>query len=90
MFVDGHINESGAPIYAAASGKVVFADTDGLYGHTVVIYHGTFTISTEGKYLYTFYGHMGNKATGDSYITVEKEDSLFAGQKIGRQGNSAW
>lgn len=75
------------PIYAAADGVVAFAQyiNDG-YGTQVAIDHG-WNVGGNGRYTYTFYGHMGNRSTGDRYITVSPGQVVRAGQVIGYQGN---
>lgn len=60
-----------ARIPAANSGRVVYADRLGIYGHTVIIDHGLG--------LQSLYGHM-------SQIKVSKGQSVDKGEIIGRTG----
>lgn len=70
--VDLAANE-GTPIYAANSGRVIFAGWSNYgYGYAVVIAHGPFT---------TLYAHM-------SSISVSCNQDVVAGQQIGASGNS--
>lgn len=75
------------PIYAAADGIVALAQyiNDG-YGTQVAIDHG-FNVDGNGRYTYTFYGHMGNRVTGQRYLAVSPGQFVQAGQLIGYQGN---
>lgn len=75
------------PIYAVADGIVALAQyiNDG-YGTQVAVDHG-WNIGGNGRYTYTFYGHMGNRVTGDRYITVSPGQFVRAGQILGYQGN---
>ncbi len=75
------------PVYAAADGVVALAQyiNDG-YGTQVVIDHG-WNVGGNGRYTYTFYGHMGNRVTGDRYIVVSPGQYVHAGQLLGYQGN---
>ncbi len=75
------------PIYAVADGLVAFAQyiNDG-YGTQVAIDHG-WNIGGNGRYTYSFYGHMGNRSTGDRYIVVSPGQYVQAGQVLGYQGN---
>lgn len=77
-------------MYAAASGKVVFAEFQRLYGHTVCIYHGLTDVIGQPKHLYTSYNHMGpkNSENGYGYIEVRKGDRIESCGQIGRQGTS--
>ncbi|AEH45418.1 Peptidase M23 [Thermodesulfatator indicus DSM 15286] len=59
---------AGAPVPAAASGKVVFADYLGIYGNTIIIDHG--------YGLFSLYAHL-------SGFTVAKGDMVKRGQLIG-------
>lgn len=80
------IDETNA-VVAAAAGKVVYVGHDtNDYGDYVVIYHGL----VSGKHVYTLYGHMGNKATGASFISVRPGQDVLAGTPLGRQGNSGF
>lgn len=70
--VDLAANE-GTPIYAANSGRVIFAGWSNYgYGYAVVIAHGPFT---------TLYAHM-------SSISMSCNQDVVAGQQIGASGNS--
>lgn len=79
------------PVYAAGAGKVVFVgySNPGL-GWFVVVYHGLIG----GKHVYSFYGHMGNKARGSnpdaSFIAPSVQPGLdvVPGTYLGRQGNA--
>jgi len=63
----------GTPIYAARSGRVIFAGWNSYgYGYTVVLAHGPFT---------SLYGHM-------SSINVGCGQDVAAGQVIGGVGNT--
>lgn len=75
------------PIYAAAAGVVAFAQyiNDG-YGTQVAIDHG-WNVGGNGRYTYTFYGHMGNHSTGQRYIAVSPGQYVAAGQLIGYEGD---
>jgi murein DD-endopeptidase MepM/ murein hydrolase activator NlpD len=75
------------PVYAAADGIVALAQyiNDG-YGTQVAIDHG-WNVGGNGRYTYTFYGHMGNRVTGDRYIVVSPGQFVRAGQLLGYQGN---
>jgi murein DD-endopeptidase MepM/ murein hydrolase activator NlpD len=82
-FVDGKANSeavhygydlastSGAPITAAANGKVVYADDLGIYGNCVLIDHGLGVA--------TLYGHL-------SRIDVAPGDVVRKGQALGVSG----
>lgn len=79
------INASGTPVFAAADGRVVFAEEDkagiysywpGFYGNLVVIEHD---FAELGEPLYTLYAHL-------SVIGVAEGDLLKAGQQIGEVG----
>jgi murein DD-endopeptidase MepM/ murein hydrolase activator NlpD len=61
------------PIYAAASGRVVLADTLNIRGNTVVIYHGWG--------IYTLYAHQ-------NVINVSVGDIVATGQVIGVAGST--
>ncbi len=60
-----------APVPAANSGIVIFADYQGIYGNTVIIDHGLGLFST--------YSHLNE-------ILVKKGDRVTKGQVIGRTG----
>lgn len=63
----------GTPVYAANSGRVIFAGWSSYgYGYTVVLAHGPFT---------TLYAHLSD-------INVGCGDSVSAGQQIAGSGNS--
>ena len=64
-----------APIKTQNSGKVVFADFNGLYGNMPVISHGLG--------LYTLYGHC-------SSIDVAKGDEVRPGEKIANTGKTGY
>ncbi len=64
-----------APIKTQNSGKVVFADYNGLYGNMPVISHGLG--------LYTLYGHC-------SSIDVSKDEEVAPGQKIANTGKTGY
>jgi murein DD-endopeptidase MepM/ murein hydrolase activator NlpD len=64
-----------APIVSQNSGKVVFADFNGLYGNMPVISHGLG--------LYTIYGHC-------SSIEVNVGDEVHPGEKIANTGKSGY
>ncbi len=85
--ISGGCTAGAYPIYAAAAGVVAFAQyiNDG-YGTQVAIDHG-WNVGGNGRYTYTFYGHMGNNSTGQRYIAVSPGQRVAAGQLIGWQGN---
>lgn len=85
--ISGGCTAGSYPIYAAAAGVVAFAQyiNDG-YGTQVAIDHG-WNVGGNGRYTYTFYGHMGNNSTGQRYIAVSPGQRVAAGQLIGWQGN---
>ena len=60
-----------APIFASNSGKVVFADYNGIYGNMPIIDHGLG--------LYTLYGHC-------SSLAVKEGDEVHVGQMIAKTG----
>jgi len=60
-----------APIYANNSGRVVASEYIGIYGNTLIIYHGLG--------LYTLYGHT-------SEFKVKKGDNVRKGMVIARTG----
>lgn len=64
---------TGAPLVAAAPGKVVYAGVKGTYGRTVEIDHG-------GSFR-TLYAHMNT-------IAVKVGDTVALGQKIGTMGST--
>ena len=66
-------SKSGEPIYAAASGLVVFSDWTYRYGYMVIIYHGD-------EY-FTVYAHNLRN-------TVQQHDWVDQGDLIGYLGNS--
>ncbi len=75
------------PIYAAAGGTVAFAQyiSDG-YGSQIAIDNG-YNVGSNGRYMYTFYSHMGNRNTGARYILVSPGQHVNAGDLIGYQGD---
>ena len=85
--ISGGCTAGAYPVYAAADGVVAFAQyiNDG-YGTQVAIDHG-WNVGGNGRYTYTFYGHMGNNSTGQRYIAVSPGQRVAAGQLIGWQGN---
>ncbi|HYP40639.1 MAG TPA: S-layer homology domain-containing protein [Chloroflexia bacterium] len=85
--VSGGCEAGTYPVYAAADGTVAIAQylTDG-YGSQVIVDHG-YNIGGNGRYTYTFYAHMGNRTTGDIYISVTPGQHVTAGQLLGYQGN---
>jgi hypothetical protein len=75
-------NKSGTPVYAAAEGKVIFAEPDknaiyspwqNFYGNLVVIQHK--------DELFTLYAHL-------SKIDVKEGQQVFMGDKIGEVGRT--
>ncbi len=62
-----------APIIASNSGKVIYADKNGIYGNMPIIDHGFG--------LYTLYGHC-------SQLFIEKGDEVQAGDMIARTGKT--
>lgn len=81
-----------SPIYAAAAGTVIYADYDTSgFGWSVRIDHGT-SASSNGKYVFTLYGHMGTADVGGnpgtSCIVVSQNQTVTKGQLIGYQGTS--
>lgn len=75
------------PVYAAADGIVALAQyvNDG-YGTQVVVDHG-WNVAGNARYTYSFYGHMGNRSTGERYLAVSPGQFVRAGQILGYQGN---
>lgn len=82
------INKRFTPILAAADGVVIYAGNDtnvrfgpefDYYGNLVVIQHPF--LSPEGLPVFTLYAHMQD-------IAVQKDESVVAGQRIGRVGDS--
>lgn len=65
----------GAPIHAAANGKVIHSDFSKGYGYTVMLDHG--------NGYQTIYAHH-------SQLLVQKGDIVAKGQLIGRAGRSGW
>jgi beta-lactamase regulating signal transducer with metallopeptidase domain len=63
----------GTNVYAAKSGKIIFADKDGAWGNRIIIVHD------EGYR--TFYGQL-------SEFLVKKDEEVQAGQLIGKVGSS--
>jgi len=62
-----------APIIASNSGKVVFADYNGIYGNMPIINHGLG--------LYTLYGHC-------STLKIKEGDIIRVGQEIAKTGKT--
>jgi murein DD-endopeptidase MepM/ murein hydrolase activator NlpD len=62
-----------APIPASNDGVVVFADTLGIYGNTVILDHGLG--------LFSLYGHL-------SEFAVEKGQAVAAGESLGATGTT--
>jgi len=86
-FAGGGTIDGTKPVYACGAGKVVYVGNDGAtsgYGHYVVIYHGMIY----NRHVYSFYSHMGNRSTGESFITARIGQDVVAGMLLGRQGNS--
>ena len=69
---------AGAPIFAAASGRVVRAGWNGGYGNYTCIYHGELR---NGRGIATCYAHQ-------SYIGVSVGQRVSRGQFIGRVGTT--
>jgi len=67
----------GAPIWAAAAGKVFRAGWSGVYGNYTCVYHGTY----QGKGFATCYAHQ-------SAILVRSGQQVRQGQVIGRVGTT--
>ena len=67
------VQERGAPVYATANGKVIFAKNSPGFGKLVIIDHG-YSFSTS-------YGHLGR-------LLVKKGQTVERGQKIGEIGNT--
>ena len=63
----------GEPIFASASGNVVFADWTPKYGNLIVIHHG--------NNYFTYYGH-------NELILVDQYKSVDIGDVIATSGNS--
>jgi murein DD-endopeptidase MepM/ murein hydrolase activator NlpD len=81
--------DSTKAVYACGTGKVVYIGNDGAtsgYGNFIVIYHGMIN----NRHVYSFYSHMGNRSTGESFITVRLGQDVVAGTVLGRQGNSGY
>ncbi len=64
---------AGSPITASNTGRVVFADELGIYGHCVILDHGLG--------LFSLYGHLSN-------IDVTVGDRLEKGQALGSSGQT--
>jgi hypothetical protein len=89
---DSDCTQNMSPVYAAAGGVVIFADYDTSgYGWSVRIDHGP-SVSSNGKHVFTLYGHMGaaddRGRRGASCLKVSKDNVVTAGQLIGYQGTS--
>jgi len=81
--------DSTKPVHACGAGKVVYIGNDGAtsgYGNFVVIYHGMIN----NRHVYSFYSHMGNRSTGQSFITVRLGQDVVEGTVVGRQGNAGY
>ena len=63
----------GTPIYAAASGTVLFSGWKGTYGKLIVINHG--------NGIQTYYAHC-------SELLVSKGDTVTVGQQIAKVGST--
>lgn len=63
------------PITSSNAGKVVFAQSNGIYGNVPIVDHGFG--------LYTLYGHC-------SEVNVQEGDSVAAGQEIAKTGLSGY
>ncbi len=63
------------PITSSNSGKVVFAQSNGIYGNVPIVDHGFG--------LYTLYGHC-------SEVNVQEGDNVAAGQEIAKTGLSGY
>jgi Peptidase family M23 len=68
-----YAENTGTPVYAATSGKVIFADNLKVRGGTVIIDHGLGVLS--------FYFHL-------SQITAKVGASVKGGEVVGRVGNT--
>jgi hypothetical protein len=80
------------PVYAAGAGSVIFASYQPGFGWSVEIDHGQ-SVSSNGKYVFTLYGHMGTadpikNKPGKSCLAVKKGQKVTAGQLVGYQGQS--
>jgi len=71
-------NRRGTPIYATASGTIVFADRHGGMGKEIRIYHG---LGLNGHDYTTVYGHLDR-------IYVKQWDKVKQGEFIGTMGNT--
>jgi murein DD-endopeptidase MepM/ murein hydrolase activator NlpD len=81
------LNSTGTPVLAAAAGKVVVAGDDSknaygsnrnTYGNLVIIQHD---LAGFGEPVFTLYAHL-------SEVSVQKDDSVDAGQQIGLVGST--
>ncbi len=81
------VNSDTKPNFAIRSGEVLSAGFSKGYGHQVVLYIG-YNVNGNKKHTYILYNHMG---TGNqSFIEVNEGQSVNAGQRLGRQGNSGY
>jgi len=75
-------NPSGTPVYAAASGTVIFAESDkeAIYSPSAN-YYGNLVVIEHDDGLYTLYAHL-------SKVDVEEGRKVFVGDKIGEVGRT--
>lgn len=71
---------SGSPVIAAASGTVMYAFYESLYGNQILIEHG---IDNNGKQVRSSYRHL-------EQLMVSKGDKITRGQQIGTVGSSGY
>jgi murein DD-endopeptidase MepM/ murein hydrolase activator NlpD len=71
--------DRGAPVYACASGEVVFAARLPTWGNVVIIKHDP--LATTGQVMYSRYGHVGN-------MLVRVGDRVRRGQQVSTVSNA--
>lgn len=69
-----------SPVYAAASGVVIFADRLPGWGNVIIVRHDP--LVTTGQILYTRYAHVEN-------VLVQVGDRVVRGQQISKVGNAS-
>ena len=84
--------QSSSPVYAAATGKVIWAGWAGAgFGWSVVVSHG-YGLRNNGHYTYSLYGHMGTvgttNKTSKGCLQVQVGNSVDTTTILGYQGSS--